>query len=109
MKSLKEPFDLIKSGQKHIEIRLYDEKRKNLKVNDSIVFLKSPDCKDKVKVKVTHLARYSSLSELFNQIPSENFGWDSKSIDWMLNKMYKIYTKDQENKYGIIAISIQLI
>ncbi len=49
----KEPFEMIKSGKKKIEIRLNDEKRQKLKIGDTIVFSKLPDCKDKIEVKVT--------------------------------------------------------
>lgn len=34
MKLLKEPFDNIKNGTKTIEFRLYDEKRKQIKIGD---------------------------------------------------------------------------
>ena len=33
-----EPFAMIKDGTKTIELRLYDEKRRNIKVGDRIVF-----------------------------------------------------------------------
>ncbi|MBQ1852397.1 MAG: ASCH domain-containing protein, partial [Lachnospiraceae bacterium] len=33
-----EPFDLIKSGAKTIELRLYDEKRRKIRIGDEIVF-----------------------------------------------------------------------
>lgn len=36
-------FDKIKSGEKIYEIRLNDERRKDLKVGDTIVFKKEPE------------------------------------------------------------------
>ncbi len=35
-----EPFEKIKSGEKTVEIRLYDEKRKAIKIGNGIVFYK---------------------------------------------------------------------
>ena len=32
------PFEMIKSGQKTIELRLYDEKRQLVNIGDEIVF-----------------------------------------------------------------------
>ena len=32
------PFEMIKSGKKTIELRLYDEKRRKIKVGDEIIF-----------------------------------------------------------------------
>ena len=37
--TLKQPyFDLIKAGKKTVELRLYDEKRRQIKVGDEITF-----------------------------------------------------------------------
>ncbi len=38
-----EPFKKIKSGQKTIELRLYDEKRRALTVGDQICFYRLDD------------------------------------------------------------------
>lgn len=38
MKLLEDPFEQIKSGAKTVEIRLFDEKRKVLRVGDIIEF-----------------------------------------------------------------------
>lgn len=38
MKLNNEPFELIENGSKKIELRLYDEKRRKLRVNDLIEF-----------------------------------------------------------------------
>ena len=38
MKLNKEPFEKIKSGEKTIELRLYDEKRRKIKAGDTICF-----------------------------------------------------------------------
>ena len=40
MKLKKEPFEMIKSGKKIYELRLYDEKRKKLKIGDTVEFEK---------------------------------------------------------------------
>ena len=37
----KAPFQMIKSGAKTIELRLYDEKRKKIKAGDIIEFLQT--------------------------------------------------------------------
>lgn len=49
------PFKMIKSRQKNIEMRLDDERRKNLKVNDYIIFTHRDDPSLKLKVLVTNL------------------------------------------------------
>lgn len=41
MKLVDAPFELIRSGQKTIELRLNDEKRQIIKIGDFIVFTQS--------------------------------------------------------------------
>lgn len=41
MKLNPEPFELISSGQKTIELRLNDEKRQRIKISDEIIFTKT--------------------------------------------------------------------
>ena len=43
MKLYAENFDVLKSGDKIIEYRLNDEKRKLVKVGDTIRFVRLPD------------------------------------------------------------------
>lgn len=39
MRLRREPFEKIRSGEKTIELRLFDEKRQKLKVDDEIVLV----------------------------------------------------------------------
>ena len=39
MKLALEPFDMIADGRKTIELRLYDDKRKKIKLGDEIQFI----------------------------------------------------------------------
>ena len=50
MKLKEDPFERMKNGTKTIEFRLYDEKRRKIKVGDEIEFFKLPK-----SVSYTHL------------------------------------------------------
>ena len=52
MKLNESPFDRIKNGTKTVEFRLYDDKRKQIKVGDKIEFSKLPDLQEKLIVEV---------------------------------------------------------
>ena len=56
-------FDYIKTGTKRIELRLYDEKRQQIALGDTIEFAKSEQ--DKFQAKVIGLLRYASFADLF--------------------------------------------
>lgn len=52
MKLNNESFQQIKNGTKTIEIRLYDEKRQQVRANDIIIFSQIEDKNKTIKVKV---------------------------------------------------------
>ena len=54
-------FKKIESGEKIYEIRLNDEKRKLLKINDEIIFYNLENYDEKLIAKVSDLLYYSSL------------------------------------------------
>lgn len=103
------PFELIKAGQKIMEIRLNDEKRRKIKIGDTIFFSKLLDGQEKIKVKVTGLLHYPSFQELYNDIPQKLLGYENKSMEWFLAGTYEIYDKEKEEKYGALAIRIEKI
>ena len=58
-------YDFILNGTKRIEIRLFDEKRQQIKIGDKIKFLKEPELIESFNVKVVDLLRHNSFEEMF--------------------------------------------
>lgn len=58
-----EPFEMIRSGQKTIELRLNDEKRKQIKAGDIIEFNQT-ETGEKLITKVIAVYRFDSFAEL---------------------------------------------
>ena len=56
------PFERIKNGTKTIEFRLYDEKRRQIKIGDKIEFSKLPELQETILVEVLEL--YKVLSTI---------------------------------------------
>ena len=106
MKLFDEPFELMKNGTKSIEIRLCDEKRKMLKIGEKINFLKFSNESQKIKTEIFSITKYNSFAELYNAVPFDKIGRKDKTFEWMMNETFKIYTKEQEQKYGVVAIEI---
>ncbi|MGM5488575.1 MAG: ASCH domain-containing protein [Nanobdellota archaeon] len=108
MKLLNEPFEKIVSGTKTIEIRLFDEKRQKLNVGDTIEFARL-DSMDKIKVEIVALLRYDSFRDLINDVGPEQLGHPDGSVDDVLEKIYTIYSSEQEQCYGVLGIKISTI
>ena len=55
------PFKMIKEGNKTIELRLYDEKRKMISVGDTITFTNTADISEILIVQVTDLFIFNNF------------------------------------------------
>ncbi|MFC9414478.1 ASCH domain-containing protein [Bacillus mobilis] len=102
------PFQSIQSGKKVYEVRLYDEKRQPIKQGDHIVFTNLTTAAT-MTVKVTEIKRYESFKAMYEQIDNKLLGCENDSLEEMLESTYKIYTKEQEQKWGTVAIGIEVI
>lgn len=108
MKLNEKPFTNIDSGIKKIELRLYDEKRSKITLNDYIVFQKTTDLSQTIKVKVVGLLRYNSFEDLFKDVDFNICG-PANSLEEKLDSIHKIYSIEEEKKYGILAIRIEKV
>ncbi|PKR77157.1 hypothetical protein CEY16_10460 [Halalkalibacillus sediminis] len=104
-----EPMEAIKSGNKKIEVRLNDEKRRKISVGDTITFTKVPEETEQIKVEVTAMVSYSSFHEMYSNFPASDLGAEGKTIEEMVKSTYHIYTPEQEKKWGTLAIQVKLI
>ena len=104
MKLNESPFERIKNGTKTIEFRLYDEKRKKVKIGDKIEFSKLPDLQEKIVAQVIDIYKDKSFKNLFNRIYT-----DKKEVERKAESMYQYYSKEQEEKYGVVGIKINLL
>lgn len=89
------PFRAMESGEKTIELRLNDEKRRALKVGDEIEF----SCAGvgyTLIATVKELHRFNDFKELFAAMPLEKCGYNGREKEAAPDDMLKYYT--EENK-----------
>lgn len=101
-------FEYIKTGTKRIEIRLNDEKRKNIKIGDEIIFQKEPELKKEIVTEVVDLIVKKDFKELIEILKVSEYSDENESEETFLEDLYKFYTKEQEEKYGVVGIKIKL-
>lgn len=106
MKLTKEPFDKIVNGKKVIESRLFDEKRQTINIGDEIDFFQNDNSTKMVKTKVKALYRYDLFDNLFADFPPEYFGGTSR--EFLIEEISQFYPKEQQSKYGVVGIKIEL-
>lgn len=104
------PYEMIKSGVKTFELRLYDEKRRALAVGDVISFERVGGGGECLSAKVVSLHVYHSFEELYRSLPLLSCGYREGEIESArYTDMYEYYTPDEESKWGVVGIEIELI
>lgn len=109
MKLQPEYFNFILNGTKRIEIRLNDEKRQNIKLGDKIKFLKEPDLNESFEAQVIGLLRYNSFEEMFKDYDISILSDESMTKEELISVLEQFYTKEKQEKYGVLGIRIELI
>ena len=101
-------FEYMKVGTKRIEIRLNDEKRKKIKIGDEIIFQKEPKLTEEIHTEVVNLIIKSNFKEITNTLNVSQYSDKNETENKFLEDIYRFYTKEQEEKYGVIGIEIKL-
>ena len=109
MKLQERYFNYIKNGTKRIELRLFDEKRKQLKPGDIIVFTKNGDNTEKLSVKVVELLKYASFEELFKDYDIEVLADKNMTKNELLEELRKFYSEEKQKEYGVVGIEFELV
>ena len=102
-------FDLIKSGVKIYEGRLNDEKRSLIDVGDVITFKREPELKDSFNAVVKDLVYFESFEEMANTLPLEKVGFEKETPEEVVAIYHQFYTTEDEAKYGVVAIKVEVL
>lgn len=102
-------FECVKNGTKIIELRLLDEKRRKINVGDEIEFLKEPEHEEKVLTRVKGLLLYSSFEDIIEDYPISYFSDNETKKEELIEVLNKFYTREEQDKLGVIGIRIERI
>lgn len=108
MKLHPSPFEQIKRGMKTIELRLYDEKRQQIKVGDQIVFTNNITG-ETLATTVVKLHCFNSFEELYKTLPLLKCGYAPEDIDQAHPAdMEQYYSAEEQSKYGVVGIELTI-
>ena len=102
-------FDIVKNGIKNVEVRLNDEKRKQLKIGDTLIFLKRPNDDEEIKACVTNLKYFENFSELVDNYDMERLYLSNYTKEMFLNELLRFYPVEEQKKLGVVAIEFEKI
>lgn len=105
MKLLPQPFNMIRSGQKIYELRLFDEKRQKLQVGDVIEFSCLEREEKPFMVEVIALHRFKDFGELYAALPLLKCGYTKETLDAASpENMNQYYSVEEQVRYGVVGI-----
>lgn len=99
-----DPFKMISSGEKTVEMRLFDEKRQKIKEGDVIVFTNIISG-ETVSVRVDKALHYKDFESLYDHHSKTSIGYREDEIA-SPSDMLTYYSVEQIEKYGVLAIVI---
>ena len=100
------PFAQMQRGEKTIELRLYDDKRRNVKVGDKIVFTHILTG-ETLEVTVVNLHRFETFNELYKSLPLLQCGYTKENIGSASPRdMEQYYSDSEQYRYGVVGIEV---
>ena len=100
------PFEMIKSGEKTIELRLWDEKRQQIKEGDIITFTNTSNGEE-MSAMVKKLHRFDNFDELYKTLPLLQCGYTAEDVDTAHpSDMEQYYSVEEQKKYGVVGIEL---
>lgn len=109
MKLYEEPFKKILERKKTLELRLFDDKRKKLNVNDVIIF-SLENTHEEVAVRVRTLYRAMTFEDLFKIVSLKKCGFENNVTPKSAAAVMKQFYSDQQvADYGVLGIEFSLI
>lgn len=109
MKLYESSFNDLKSGKKKREYRLNDEKRKLVRVGDTIKFLKLPHLDEEFIVDVINIEVFDNWYECYSKYYKEDFEDCYANVEAIVQDTYdgRYYTKEESEENGCVVFTIK--
>ena len=106
MKLWGDAFQSIADGSKTIELRLNDEKRQQINIDDTIIFNCTKN-NDTITAKVKALHKFANFKALYKCLPLDKCGYSKDELENAnYTDMEEYYSKEQIEKYGALGIEL---
>lgn len=100
-------FEQIKNGEKTIEGRLNKDKFAKFKIGDIITFKDESD--NQFDAKITNINIFNSFQSYLEKMTIEKCLPNVKTIEEGIEIYRQFYSIEDEQKYGIMAFTIEVI
>ena len=100
-------FELIKSGQKDIELRAYDEKRRTVKIGDKFLLFDAENPDQYIMCEVLNMHVAPDFESLFSTIDIKRSGFNN--LDELMNVITKFVSREELARDQVVGIEIKRI
>lgn len=109
MKLYESSFNDLKMGKKKREYRLNDDKRKLVRVGDTIKFLKLPNLDEEFIVDVINVEIFNNWFNCYSKYYEEDFKDKYDSVDAVVQDTYDggYYTREESEENGCVVFTIK--
>ena len=71
--------------------------------------MKEPNLEESFNAKVVGLLRYNSFEDMFKDYDISVLSDESMTKDELISVLEQFYTKEKQEKYGVLGIRIELV
>jgi ASC-1-like (ASCH) protein len=100
-------FELIKSGQKDIELRAYDEKRRKMKTGDKFLLYDAENPDQSIICEILNMHVAPDFESLFKKIDIKRSGF--KDIAELMDTITKFVAREELAREQVVGIEIKRI
>ena len=100
-------FELIKSGQKDIELRAYDEKRKKMKAGDKFLLFDAENPNEYIICEIINMHVAPDFESLFKKIDIKRSGFNN--LAELMNVITKFVSAEEVLREQVVGIEIKRI
>ena len=100
-------FELIKSGQKDIELRAYDEKRKKMKAGDKFLLFDAENPDEYIICEILNMHVAPDFESLFKNLDIKRSGF--RDIDELMDVITKFVSRAELQREQVVGIEIKRV
>lgn len=98
-------FELIKSGQKDIELRAYDEKRRKVKIGDKFQLFDAENPNEYIICEVLNMHIAPDFESLFKKIDIKRSGF--QTMDELIDVVTKFVSSEELAREQVVGMEIK--
>ncbi len=102
-------YDLILKGDKILEGRVNDEKRKSFQVGDLIKIISNDDESQNFLVEIEDIYHFADFEDMLNSVDKEALGFKDKTKEELLDIYNGIYDHKEVITNGVVVFKIKVI